>query len=98
MAAESGIAGSVLTQCHENSGVGESSHGDRDFLNHFGRLLRVDGPCFGDGCKNGLYGLIHLLFGQLRLDIFFVQQGQRFGLLYTPTRCRLGRRCVVSDT
>ena len=80
MLAERGIAGLVLTQCHENGGVGERSHGDRDFLDRFGCLLRVDGSCFRNGRKNGLYGVIHLLLGQLRLGIFFVQLGQRLGL------------------
>lgn len=51
MSAESGIAGPVLTQCHENSGVGKSSHSDRDLLDRFGRLLRVNRPCLGDGRK-----------------------------------------------
>jgi hypothetical protein len=86
MVAESGIASSVLTQCHENSRVGESSHGDRDFLDCVGRLLRVDRPCFDDGRKNGLYSLIHLLLGQLRLGIFFVQLGQRLGSIHTASR------------
>ena len=93
MAAEGGIASPVLTQGHENSGVGESSHRDCDFLDRFGRLMRVDRPRFRDGRKNGLYGLIHLLLGKLRLGIFFVQLSQRLGLFFnTPSRCRFARR------
>lgn len=92
MSTERGVTAPVLTQCHENGGIGERSHDDRDFLDRFGRLPSIDRPCLGDGRKNGLYSLIQLLFGLLRLSIFLVQLGEGLGSFENGGIGDLGRR------